>query len=148
MSRKYPRKYQAPASLGFFALLCIASPALLKLPSQFKAFNVQTELDSETAISKANVFASEDLERARIQQKKETADKLKETGVMPSGGKYKIRNYYDDPKRDPNPNATGHLEDEVVYVYDSAGICIGKIQNRKWLWKHYFKGVCDAPPAQ
>jgi hypothetical protein len=143
-----PNKYQKQATLGIVGLLFVASPFFLKLPFQFASFSASTQLENETAFSKAQVANSEDLERTRIAQRKETADKLKETGVLPSGNKLKIRDYYDNPKWNPKPNVTGFLADETIYVYDSAGACIGKIQQREWLWKHFFQNVCANAPAQ
>jgi hypothetical protein len=143
-----PNKYQAQASLGLAGLILIATPLFLKLPSQFQSFSSTTELEADLARQKAQVEASEDLERSRIDQKKQTADKLKETGVLPSGKKLLVRDYYDNPKWNPNPNTTAFLEDEIVFVYDTAGVCIGKIQARKWLWKHFYQNVCNNAPVQ
>jgi hypothetical protein len=143
-----PNKYQAQASLGIAGLILIATPLFLKLPSQFQSFSSNTELEADLARQKAQVEASEDLERARIEQKKQTADKLKATGVLPSGERLIIRDYYDNPKWNPRPNTTAFLEDETVYVYDSAGVCIGRIQSRKWFWKHFYQNVCNNAPVQ
>ena len=142
-----PNKYQKQATLGIVGLFLVASPILLKLPSQFHTFNSTTLLETEAAKQKAEVEASEDLERTRIEQKKQTADKLKQTGILPSGDKLKIRDYYDNPKWNPNPNTTGFLKDEIVFVYDSAGLCIGQIRERKWLWKHFYQNVCNNVPV-
>ncbi|HEY9634871.1 MAG TPA: hypothetical protein V6D14_15820 [Coleofasciculaceae cyanobacterium] len=146
MSR--PNKYQAQATLGIAGLVLIATPLFIKLPSQFSSFNSATELSTELAKEKAQLEANEDLERARIEQKKKTADRLKETGVLPAGNKLIVRNYFDTPKWNPKPTTTAFLKDETIYVYDSAGICIGKIQNRKWFWKHYYQNVCNNAPVQ
>jgi hypothetical protein len=146
MSR--PNKYQAQASLGIAGLVLIATPLFIKLPSQFSSFNSATELETELAQEKAQLEANEALERARIEQRKQTADKLKETGVLPSGQKLIIRDYFDTPKWNPKPTTTAFLKDETVYVYDSAGACIGKIQNRKWLWKHFYQNICNNAPVQ
>ena len=143
-----PNKYQKQATLGLVGLLLAASPLFIKLPSQFQAFNANTQLETELAKQKAQVESSEDLERTRIEQKKATADTLKRTGVLPTSTKLKIRNYFDTPKWNPKPDTTGFLEDEIVYVYDSAGVCIGKIQTRKWLWKHFYKNACKNAPVQ
>ncbi len=146
MSR--PNKYQAQASLGIAGLLLIATPLFIKLPSQFHTFNSATELENELAHDKAQLEASETLERTRIEQKKQTADKLKETGVLPTGNKLIMRNYFDSPKRNPKPTTAAFLPDETVYVYDSAGVCIGKIQKRKWFWKHFYQNICSNAPVQ
>lgn len=143
-----PNKYQAQATLGIAGLILIATPLFLKLPSQFQSFSSTTELEADLARQKAQVEASEDLERSRIDQKKQTADKLKETGVLPSGEKLIVRDYYDTPKWNPNPSTTAFLEDETVFVYDTAGVCIGKIQARQWLWKHFYQNVCNKAPVQ
>jgi hypothetical protein len=141
MSR--PNKYQAQATLGIAGLILIATPLFIKLPSQFHSFNSTTELEIELAKEKAQLEASETLERARIEQKKQTADKLKQTGVLPSGDSLIMRDYFDNPKHNPKPTKTAFLPSETIYVYDSAGICIGKIQQRKWFWKHFYQNVCN-----
>ena len=129
-------KYQKQATLGLIGLACIAAPLVIKLPSQFQAFDAALQIEQ-----------SEKIERSRIAQRKETADKLAQAGVLPNGQKLKLRRYLDNPKRDPQPDTTGWLEKETVYVYDAAGKCVGRIEERKWLWKHYYKNACDALPA-
>lgn len=124
-------KYQPQATLGIVSLILVASPLFFKLPAQFEAFNTSTDLELETA-----------KEKALIEQQKLVADKLKETGVLPPTNNLIMRDYFDNPKRNPKPTTTAFRKDETVFVYDSAGICIGKIQNRKWLWKHYYQGIC------
>ncbi len=146
MSR--PNKYQAQATLGIAGLILIATPLFIKLPSQFHSFNSTTELEIELAKEKAQLEASETLERARIEQKKQTADKLKQTGVLPSGDSLIMRDYFDNPKHNPKPTTTAFLPSETVFVYDSAGICIGKIQKRKWFWKHFYQNVCNNVQVQ
>lgn len=141
-------KYQAQFGLILVGSVLVASPLFLRLPSQFQAFKTTTQLAREVAQARAEVKASEDIERERIEQRKETADTLKRTGVLPTGQKLKIRLYYDNPKKDPKPDVTGFLAEETVFVYDSAGVCVGRIQGRKWLWKKYFPYVCNNPPSK
>lgn len=133
--RRYPRRYQKQALMGLVSLGIIFLPVLFKLPGQFTAFNAANELETD-----------EQIERSRIAERKKTADKLNEAGVMPEAQVLKILKYYDNPHRDPKPETTGFLKDQIVIVVDSAGRCIGRIQKRKWLWKHYYKGVCNGIP--
>ncbi|WP_253274445.1 hypothetical protein [Nostoc sp. PCC 7107] len=119
------------AVLGFVGLACISFPLLAKLPGQIQAFKAIHQVQT-----------SEQIERERLQERKLTADKLLETGILPTTQKLKVRQYLDSKKIDPKPDTTGWLEDEVIYVYDSGGTCIGKIANRRWLWKHKFKNAC------
>jgi hypothetical protein len=121
--------YQTPATFGLLGLLCVASPLIFKLPSQFRAFNASTHLEAETRLEQAHLRNREEFERTRIDQRKETADKLAQTGVLPNGQKLKIRRYLDNPKHNPQPDTTGWQEDEVVFVFDAAGACIGQIKN-------------------
>jgi hypothetical protein len=67
MSR--PNKYQPQATLGIVGLVLIATPLFIRLPNQFYAFNSATELSTELAKEKAQLEASEDLERARLSRK-------------------------------------------------------------------------------
>ncbi|MEH1778516.1 MAG: hypothetical protein V7L26_05100 [Nostoc sp.] len=120
-------KYQSPAILGVIGLLLIASPLVFRMPLNFQKFNLQ---------------GSEELEQYRLQQKAETADKLDKLGIMPSFRKLKVRKYFDSPKRNPKPDTTGFLDDDIVIVYDSVGRCIGRIEDHKWLWKYHYKNVC------
>lgn len=123
-------KYQSPAILGVIGVLLVASPLLFRLPLNFSKFNLQ---------------GSEELEQYRQQQKAETAEKLDNLGIMPSFRRLKIRKYLDNPKRDPDPDTTGYLEDEIVKVYDSTGRCIGQIKSRKWFWKYHYRNICRQP---
>lgn len=129
-------KYLGQTALGLMGLICVASPLILKLPSQFKSFDAATQIES-----------NEYVERSHILQRRETANTLAKAGVLPNGQKLKIRKYFDDPNNDPKPDTTGWLADETVYVYDAGGICIGKIQNRKWLWIHNYESACNNAPA-
>lgn len=130
-------KYQKQATLGLIGLFCIVSPLFAKLPAQFQAFNTATQIES-----------SEEIERTRISQRKVTAEQLAQAGILPNGQKLKIRRYVDNPRRNPQPDTTGWLENEIIFVYDSAGTCIGRIEKRKWLWKHHYRNVCENAPAK
>lgn len=121
-------KYQQPAILGVIGLVLISSPLFIKIPVGWLKFNLQTDAE---------------IEQFRLQQKKETAQKINELGIIPSYNSLKIRGYIDTPKHNPKPDLTGYSKDEIVIVYDSTGICIGKIQNQKWLWKYRYKNVCE-----
>jgi hypothetical protein len=140
--------YQTPATFGLLGLLCVASPLIFKLPSQFRAFNASTSLEAETRVEQAYFRNREEFERIRIDQRKETAERLAQAGVLPNGQKLKIRRYFDNPKRNPQPETTGWQEGEVVFVFDAAGTCIGQIKNRQWYWKHHYRNVCENTPAQ
>ncbi len=136
--RRYPRRYQKQALTGLVGIGLIALPFFVKIPGQFTAFNAANQLETD-----------EKIERQRIAERKKTADKLNEAGVMPEAEVLKILRYYDTPKRDPKPETTGYLADQTVIVVDSAGRCIGRIRNKKWEWKHYYTGVCQGTiPSQ
>lgn len=141
-------KYQTQASLGIVGLLLIATPLFIKLPSQFQAFKLSTDLQAKLDKEKAQLETSEDLERARIEQKKQTAEQARKTGILPATNRLIIRDYFDNPKWNPKPNTRAFLKTEIVLVYDSAGKCIGKIQNSKWFWQHHYKHACNSIPVQ
>ncbi len=145
--RRYPNRYAKQALLGLAGLSLIAIPLLFKLPTQFSLFDWNNQLEAETKKEKAEIESSEDIERTKIQQRRTTADTLNKAGVMPSGNKLKIRKYYDNPKHDPKPETTAYLASDLIYIYDSSGKCIGRIQNRKWLWKYYFTYACNDVPV-
>lgn len=141
-------RYQIPATFGLLGLLCVASPLIFKLPSQFRTFHASSNLESQTHLEQTYLRQREEMERTRIDQRQQTAERLAQAGVLPNGQKLKIRRYLDNPKRNPQPDTTGWQEDEVVFVFDAAGACIGQIRNRQWLWKHYYRNVCNNVPAQ
>ncbi len=135
--RRYPHRFRNQGLLGLIGLGIMALPMIFKLPGQFTAFNAANDLKTQ-----------EEIERSRIAERKQTADRLNEAGVMPTFGVLKITGYYDNPRHDPSPETTGFLEDETVQVVDSAGRCIGRIQRRRWLWKHFYQNVCDINKQQ
>lgn len=141
--RHYPNRYKKQACLGIVGLTLIASPLFLKLPSQFSAFNAANEAETQVAKQKVEISSSEQVERSRIQERKETADVLQKAGVRRTIRTLTLRKYYDNKKHDPKPETTSFLATDRVQVFDSTGRCIGKIQNRKWYWKHYYSGVCN-----
>jgi len=114
----------------------IASPWISKLPAQFQTYNTATTIQQ-----------SEELERIKAEQRAATSQKINELGVSPSFSKLRIRNYLDTPKRNPRPDTTGYLEDELVFVYDSTGRCIGRIEERQWKWKYRVGGACNNSPT-
>ncbi|MBD2358746.1 hypothetical protein H6G41_29825 [Tolypothrix sp. FACHB-123] len=128
-------KHQKQASLGLAGLALIASPMLMKLPAQFNAYNAAT-----------TIRASEDIERTKATERANTANLVNELGVLPAYRKLRMRGYLDSPKRNPRPDVTGYLEDETVYVYDSVGKCIGRIEARQWQWKYRFLNACNNSP--
>jgi hypothetical protein len=60
----------------------MALPMIFKLPGQFTAFNAANDLKTQ-----------EEIERSRIAERKQTADRLNEAGVMPTFGVLKITGY-------------------------------------------------------
>ena len=128
-------KYQKQAMLGLLGMGLIASPWLSQLPAQFKTYS-----------HGITIRESEEIERIKAEQRAETADKINSLGVTPSFSKLRIRNYLDSKKRNPRPDTTGYLEDELVFVYDSTGRCIGRIEERQWKWKYRFRGACNDSP--
>lgn len=128
-------KYQKQALLGIAGLALIASPMLMKLPFQINTFTAATTIQE-----------SENIERVRASERANTADVINELGVIPSYQKLRIRGYLDNRKVNPRPDTAGYLEDETVYIYDSIGKCIGRIQERKWQWKYHFQNVCNNAP--
>ncbi|MBD2472274.1 hypothetical protein [Nostoc sp. FACHB-145] len=129
-------KYQKQALLGLLGMGLIISPWLSQLPAQFKTYN-----------SGITIRESEELERIKAEQRAATADKINELGVMPSFRKLRISDYLDSSRFNPRPNTTGYLEDEIVFVYDSTGLCIGRIEQRQWKWKYRFKNSCKNSPV-
>jgi hypothetical protein len=83
-------KYQLQASLGLISLCLTASPLFLKLPAQYQAFNKNSEMEVDAAIAFSKTRNSEQIERERIEQRKETADTLQRTGILPTHQKLKI----------------------------------------------------------
>ena len=143
-------KYQTQATLGIIGFGLIVLPMFFKLPAQFTAFDAKSEYENQSVLAQAKTKASEDLERSRIDQRKQTADALHESGVLPSGQKLKITNYLYNSKLDPNPETTGYLASETVYVYDSAGECVGRIWKKKWQFKAWYderQDICAESPA-
>ncbi|MBD2302867.1 hypothetical protein [Nostoc sp. FACHB-190] len=128
-------KYQKQALLGLLGLGLIISPWLSQLPAQFKTYN-----------SGITIRESEELERIKAEQRAATADKINELGVMPSFKKLRINDYLNSKRFNPRPNTTGYLEDEIVFVYDSTGKCVGRIEQRQWKWKYRFKNACKNSP--
>ena len=139
-------KYGKQASLGLVALGLVALPMFLKLPYQFTAFKTDAELETQSSQEQSAIKRSEELERARIGERAETGKALNKAGVMPTGQKLKIRKYYYNPKHDPRPETTGFNVDETVFVYDSAGVCVGAIQQGTWKFKGWFPTICNYAP--
>jgi hypothetical protein len=139
--------YQKQAALGLIGAGLIVSPLFIRLPGRFSVFNQLHKSAYNLASESAKIRASEDLERFKIDQRKQTADILNKSGMLPSGDKLKIRGYFYNPHKDPNPEVTGFLESDRVWVYDSAGVCIGLIEERTWKWKKYYPPICSKAPA-
>ena len=139
--------YQKQATLGLIGAGLIISPLFIRLPGQFSVFNQAHQSSYNLASESAKIQASEDLERFKINQRKQTADTLNKSGMLPVGEKLKIRRYYYNPKHDPKPEVTGFLESDRIWVYDSSGTCIGLIENRIWKWRKYYPPICSKAPA-
>lgn len=139
--------YQKQATLGLIGAGLIASPLFIKLPGQFSVFNDSHQSAYNLASESAKIRAEEDLERFKISQRRQTADALNKAGLIPVGDKLKMRGYFDNPHHDPKPEVTGFLKSDRVWVYDSSGACIGRIEERTWKWKKYYPPICNSAPA-
>jgi hypothetical protein len=133
--------YQKQIGLGLLGGAIIAIPLLYQLPGQFNTYTAQARLKAQSELARSRINIDEQTERDRIIQRGKTADTLQKTGILPTATKLKIRRYLDNSKRDPKPDTTG-WGDSTVYVYDAAGKCVGRIENRQWYWKHHYTEAC------
>jgi hypothetical protein len=86
--------------------------------------------------------AEEELQRATIAERAKTSEALYNAGIAPNATRVRMKQYLDNPNQDPKPDTTGYGAFEIIYVYDSAGVCIGKIEGNQWLWKHKHNNIC------
>ena len=135
--------YQTQIGLGLLSGAIIAIPLLSQVPGQFNTYTAEARLRAQSEIARSQINMEEQTERDRIVQRGKTADTLQKIGILPSATKLKIRRYLDNALRDPKPDTTG-WGDSTVYVYDAAGKCIGRIENRQWYWKHHYTDACVA----
>lgn len=140
--------YHKQIALGLCGGAVLAMPLLLQFPGQIGTYMTAARLRAEAQTLQSQTTISEQTERTRITERRKTADTLYNAGIMPSATKLRIRRYLDSPRRDPRPDTTGWLNDETVYVYDAAGSCIGRIEERRWYWKHRHAAACEGQPTQ
>ncbi|MUG97989.1 hypothetical protein F7734_39045 [Scytonema sp. UIC 10036] len=131
-------KYFLPTGISLIGGLLIIAPLFLKIPSDYATF-----------VAKDTLNKSETINRDRIAQRKATADLIKKTGLLPFGRTLRIIDYDDGhkPPKLTRQTLQHYLADEVVFVYDRSSTCIGKIQNRRFIWKRDSSTVCNDAPV-
>jgi hypothetical protein len=123
--------YQKQIGLALAGCAVCAMPVLLPLIPKIGTYAASERLRAE-----------EELQRATIAERAKTSEALYNAGIAPNAKRLRIRRYLDSPREDPQPDTTGYGSSEIVYVYDSAGVCIGKIEGNQWLWKHKYNNIC------
>ncbi|BAY50603.1 hypothetical protein SAMD00079811_82320 (plasmid) [Scytonema sp. HK-05] len=123
--------YQKQIGLALAGIAVCAAPVLLPLIPKIGTYAQSERLKAE-----------EELQRATIAERAKTSEALYNAGIAPNATSLRIRRYLDSPREDPKPDTTGYGASEIVYVYDSAGVCIGKIEGNQWLWKHKYNNIC------
>ncbi|WP_414588750.1 hypothetical protein [Scytonema sp. PCC 10023] len=123
--------YQKQIGLALAGIAVCVLPLLLPLIPKIGTYAQSERLKAE-----------EELQRATIAERAKTSEALYNAGIAPNATSLRIRRYLDSPHQDPMPDTTGYGASEIVYVYDSAGVCIGKIEGNQWLWKHKYNNIC------
>jgi hypothetical protein len=123
--------YQKQIGLALAGIAVCAAPVLLPLIPKIGTYAQSERLKAE-----------EELQRATIAERAKTSEALYNAGIAPNATSLRIRRYLDSPREDPKPDTTGYGASEIVYVYDSAGVCIGKIEGNQWFWKHKYNNIC------
>ncbi|MBD2773330.1 hypothetical protein [Iningainema tapete] len=138
MTKSRADKYLFPTGISLFGGLLIAAPLFLKVPSDYTTFAVKDSLQQ-----------SEEINRERINQRKETADLIRKTGLLPEGRTLRIVDYDDGikPPKLKRQILQSYLADQVLFVYDRSNICIGKIENRRFIWKRKTNAACNNAPV-
>lgn len=139
--------YTKQLSLAFVGLGVCAMPVFLPLIPKIHSFAESERLKAETQLQAENLRTIEEFERTRIAERAKTSGELFKKGIAPNTSTLRVRRYFDNPKVDPKPDTTGWGTDSVIYVYDSAGVCIGRIESNEWFWKHRVKNACDGRPS-
>lgn len=139
--------YQKQMGLALFGIGICALPVIIPLIPKIGSYIEVERLKAETELRLQNVQTQEEFERHLITERAKTSDQLYKSGIAPNTSKLRIRRYFDNSKQDPKPDTTGWGADEVVFVYDSAGACIGRIEDNKWNWKHKVKNACKGRPS-
>lgn len=131
-------KYLLPTGVAAFGGLLIIAPLFLKAPSDYATF-----------AAKDSVKQSEEVNRDRIQQRKQTAELIRKTGLLPEGSTLRIVDYDDGakPPKIKRQILQSYLADQVLYVYDRSNTCIGKIENRQFIWKRKSTDACNNAPV-
>jgi hypothetical protein len=132
-------KYMPAALMGFAGLAFIASPLFLNVGFQYQEYSTNNQLKS-----------SENANRQEIIERKKTADLIKKTGLEVQGKTLRIVDYTDNPDQPPYMKLSvlrAYLESQKVWVYDVSGVCVGKIEKRKFMWKHDNSKACEGIPT-
>ncbi|GAB1544790.1 hypothetical protein NUACC21_74660 [Scytonema sp. NUACC21] len=140
--------YQKQIGLGLVGLGVCAMPLIVSLVPKVGAYAEAQRTRAEMELLAQKLQSQEELERERIAQRAKTAEELYKAGIAPNATRLRVRRYLDNPQRDPKPDTTGYSADAVVYVYDSASVCIGRIEGNYWLWKHKYPNACESRPDQ
>lgn len=135
-------RYTKQTVLGFAGGLLLASPFLIDLPGQIGAYIKQSQLKAEAEIAKAETAQGEEIERARIKQKRQTLDLASKAGEHTRYLNLMLPNYTDS-NINPNPPTDRYKETDDVHVTDKNGACVGRIRNGKWEWKRWYENACS-----
>ncbi|MBD2770659.1 hypothetical protein [Iningainema tapete] len=139
--------YIKQLSLALCGVGICAMPVIIPIVPKVGAYVEAERYKAEKQLQAENLLTQEELERSRILERAKTSEQLYKSGLAPNSSKLRVRRYFDTPKHDPKPDTTGWGVDEVVYVYDSSGKCIGRIENNQWYWKHRYQNACNGRPS-
>lgn len=134
--------YQKQIGLALAGCAVCALPLLLPLIPKIGAYAEAERIKAETYLQAENLQTQEEFERERIKERAKTSEELYNAGIAPTATRVRMKQYLDKPNQDPKPDTTGYGAFEIIYVYDSAGVCIGKIEGNQWLWKHKYNNIC------
>lgn len=126
-------KYLIPFAMGICGIIAIGSPLIGQIPSEMT--NTANRIEQEKI-------------RAEIEQREQTAKKLRQAKLVPLTNSLTIRDYLlsDKAPKLRKSDIIRYPANQQVFVYDASGLCIGKIHNKKFTTVHSVSDVCDQIP--
>jgi hypothetical protein len=136
-------RHALPMFCGFVGLACLFSPFFMDMPAKFVLWKRSQEVAIETGSSQIDVKATEEVERAKIQERAATSQAARKSGVNRPGRTMKMAAYIYDPNNLPQISTRGYLPTDTIYIYDATGFCFAKHENRQIKFLKDYPSICN-----
>ena len=129
-------------TLGGLGAAVAIIPFIPSVFTQISAAIQQQQAVTEAQLKKAAIARQEELKQFTFEARKKTLDAASRIGEHIEYSNVTVENFTDNVSSPPKLDMSAFKPNDRIQVYDRNGVCIGRIRNQRFEWKHHYLNTC------